>query len=160
MSQKVVQITEDKYNEMVSRLGKKSDKASAETKEEVKDFKKSTLSTAGRFFTSIGGAIIKGAGAVASIKGIRHPDSLIQRRDLYFDVQKRPQVNPLGKTFNTWEEMYFPGADSRYVNAVKVAKALESGVAPEDIPEYTGLNKTQLMGAYQYLRNRGYRLYG
>ena len=88
-------------------------------------------------------------------KGVRHPDKLIHRKDLY--LPGGTKVTPTGKTFgpSNWRELYFP-RKTVPVEASAVFGALKEGYTDMDqIGIITGMNRTQVTKGYNYLKSHG-----
>lgn len=107
----------------------------------------------------VGAGILKGAGLITKLKGIKTEDQMIKNKHLYFMGEGlNPAFTPLGRTYDRHHpmELYFGRRRGRGVpeGAQTVYVALQQGYEVEQLEVITSLSPQQIMGAIQYLKEK------
>lgn len=88
-------------------------------------------------------------------KGIRHPDSLIKNKELYFGSSTGSTISPIGRQIDNPMELYFGRASSQK-DAKVVLGALQSGATDlNSISIMTGLKENRVEAALKELERQG-----
>lgn len=101
---------------------------------------------------TIGMQVIGGLGKVASIRGIRHPDTLIDPKAKNLYLPTNPKFSPIGRKIENPMELYFGRGMRMPPEAQGVLGALQEGYRPDQIEVVTGLTPQQVSRGIQYLR--------
>lgn len=100
----------------------------------------------------VGGGVSKGVKMIRIPKGIRHPDSLIHRKELY--LPQNPAATPLGRKLEDPMELYFPGRSRLVQDANQVYYYLLQGRDMNELTVLTGLPPNRINAAVNYLMKR------
>ena len=105
--------------------------------------------------TSVGIGLLKAAALTRHLKGIRHPDELIDERMKPLYLPSNPQFTPLGRFMENPMELYF-GRSQRGMppHTGVVYSALQQGYDADQLEVVTGLSPQQINRCLDYLKRK------